>query len=140
MQRTNIATMGNLNLATTPSLVEAFYKALSGAQDISPGQLIQFRAHTVGAFQSFHEAFLQRRDGLIPDHDFVTTTNTIAAQFRFAGARLMWKQIRSRFATTEYVEFVDAILARTAVEPYVNDPSEWLRDWAKESAISVGPS
>jgi hypothetical protein len=118
--------------ATEPSLANALYKALTSAQDIMPTQVLQVSRYAQGIFKSYEDSFDQHRDGLMTESDFRAFINTARGAVRQPGFRVLWKRSRSAYGT-EFVDFMDTLVAKTPVEPLSWDPTEWLNDLARES-------
>jgi hypothetical protein len=126
--------------ATEPSLVESAYKAVTGAKDFSPTQLYQFTRYSHALFKSYEDSFYQHRDGLLTDRDFGADINIAGRVLRVPAFRLQWRRMRTGYGP-EFVEFIDALLAKTPVEPPSFDTDAWLAEWSMEQAlVPSGPS
>jgi hypothetical protein len=121
---------------TDPSVAEAMFKALTGAKDITPIQIVQFERLAIAIFASYQDTFYQHLDGLMIDRDFDALVNTATQLASRSGFRVQWKRRRAAQGK-EFVEFMDALLARTPIVPDASyDPAAWLSDWAKEEALA----
>jgi hypothetical protein len=137
-QRASRGVAVTMGAATEPSLVEAIYKASVGATDITSTQLLQLLLYSNAQFLSFEDSFLQHRNGLMTDSDFGSVINSVRAFIRLPGFRVQWKRGRMGYGT-EFVEFMDALLATTPAGLGSLDPAEWLIERAKENVL-VAPS
>jgi hypothetical protein len=122
---------------TDPSVAEAVLKALTGAKDITPIQIVQFERLSIAIFASYQDTFYQHLDGLMIDRDFDALVNTATQTVARSGFRVQWTRRRAAQGR-EFAEFMDMLVARTPVVSVKSyDPAEWLRDWAKEESLAT---
>jgi hypothetical protein len=123
-----------MGIANDPSLVEALFKANSGAKDFSSTQFGQLLYYHVALFGTYEDSFIQHRDGLLSDRDFGSVINSIAANFQRAAGRLMWKTYLRATYENEFAAFMDTLLAKTPVTPFAFVLTDWLHNWTDETA------
>ncbi len=96
-----------------PSMADAYFKASSGAADMTITQWQQANALARSAFVNAEETFSQHRNGLMEENAwraFVTFFSDTTAN---PAVRLIWRRIGRPAASPEFATFVDKLIAET---------------------------
>jgi hypothetical protein len=119
--------------ASEPSLAEAISKAVMGASDVSNTQLSQFRNYCRANFYNTEDAFYHHREGSLNDAAYVSLIRGIRSTLAWPGVRVIWKRSRGAHGS-EFVEFIDKIIAEVPVAVPVDALAQWKADMAVETA------
>jgi hypothetical protein len=114
-----------------PSLAEAVAKGMTGAEDMSSTEVVQFRLYCHARFAMSEDAFYQHRAGLLNEEAFNAFIATFGGAFGSPGVRVMWRWLKGGHAP-EFVDFVDRLMARTPVLPTFDDLGRWRAEVAAE--------
>src|SRR3974377_32189 len=129
-------TFGIVLSGTNPSLADAFVKGAFGDEDISLTQLSQYSAVCRAIIINSEDTFYQHRDGLLDEASFVSFVAGMKGTFRSPGFRAQWKSIRRNHGS-EFVEFMDKLIAETPVTPRIDILARWEASIAAEKAKAV---
>jgi hypothetical protein len=124
-----------LQLALADSGVASAWLHGSGSpQEITPTELSQFVNLCRALFFHFEDSFYQREEGLLNDDAFETVVAGARLSARSPGWRAAWKIARPNFAG-RFLDFMDGVVARSAVEPPVDLSLEtWKVAFASEAS------
>jgi hypothetical protein len=120
---------------TDSSLAAAFAKGVSGAEDISHTQFVQFSHYCGARFNGAEDAFYQHLEGLLNDRAFGSFMNAMRHFLSSPGSRAAWKRHRGMFGS-EFVAFVEKLLAETKSAATVDELAHWKADVAAETAVA----
>jgi hypothetical protein len=117
-----------------PAMADAWLHGSGSAQKLTQTELSQFihlcRAH----FFHFEDSFYQREEGLLNDAAFETVVAGVRLLARSPGWRAAWRLARPNFGG-RFLEFMDGLIARSAVEPPVDLSLEaWKVAFASEAS------
>jgi hypothetical protein len=124
-----------LHLAlANPALADAWLHGSGSPQEITQTELSQFTHLCRAHFFHFEDSFYQREEGLLNDAAFETVVAGVRLLARSPGWRAAWRLGRPNFAG-RFLDFMDGLVARSAVEPPV-DPSleAWKVAFASEAS------
>ena len=119
---------------TEPSLADAFTKGTFGDEDISSTQLTQFSASIRAVFVNSEDTYYQHKEGLLDEAGFAGFVAGMKGSFRYPGFRVQWKSVRRNYGS-EFVEFMDKLLAETTVIPPTDVLARWRANIAAEKAM-----
>jgi hypothetical protein len=120
---------------TNPSLADAFIKGAFGDEDISLTQHSQFSAVCRAIIINSEDTFYQHKDGLLDEASFVGFVAGMKGTMRYPGFRAQWKSVRRNHGT-EFVEFMDKLVAETPVAPRVDILVRWAVSVGAEKAMT----
>src|SRR5262245_3961694 len=118
---------------TEPSLADAFIKGAFGDEDISLTQQSQFSAVCRAIIINSEDTFYQHKDGLLDEASFIGFVAGMKGTMRYPGFRAQWKSVRRNHGT-EFVEFMDKLIAETPVAPRIDILARWGASVAAEKA------
>jgi hypothetical protein len=124
---------------TEPSLADAFTKGTFGNEDISSTQLTQFSAAIRAVFINSEDTYYQHKEGLLDEAGFAGFVTGMKGSFRYPGFRAQWKSVRKNYES-EFVEFMDKLLAETTVIPPTDVLARWRAAIAAEKAMARSTS
>ena len=128
--------IGIVLTGTEPSLADAFVKGAFGEEDISLTQLSQYSAVCRAMIINSEDTFYQHGDGLLDEASFVSFVAGMKGTFRYPGFRAQWKSIRRNHGS-EFVEFMDKLIAETPVTPRIDILARWEASIAAEKTKAV---
>jgi len=118
---------------TEASLADAFVKGASGDEDISLTQVSQFSAVFRAIIINSEDTFYQHKDGMVDEASFTGFVAGMRGTFRYPGFRALWKSARRNHGT-EFVEFLDKLVAETPVAPRTDILARWTASVTAEKA------
>jgi hypothetical protein len=127
--------IGIVLTGTEPSLADAFVKGAFGDDDISLTQLSQFSAVCRATIINSEDTFYQHKDGLLDEASFVGFVAGMKGTLRYPGFRAQWKNARRNHGT-EFIEFMDKLVAETPVAPRVDVLARWAVSVGAEKAMT----
>jgi len=127
--------IGIVLTGTEPSLADAFAKGAFGDDDISLTQLSQFSAVCRATFMNSEDTFYQHKDELLDEASFVGFVAGMKGTLRYPGFRAQWKSARRNYGT-EFIEFMDTLVAETPVAPRVDILARWAVSVGAEKAMT----
>jgi hypothetical protein len=127
--------IGIVLTGTEPSLADAFVKGAFGDDDISLTQLMQFSAVCRATIINSEDTFYQHKDGLLDEASFVGFVAGMKGTLRYPGFRAQWKNARRNHGT-EFIEFMDKLVAETPVAPRVDVLARWAVSVGAEKAMT----
>jgi hypothetical protein len=116
-----------------PSLVDAMTKGQGGQDDLTVRELAQFRTNCMAMFFNIEDSYYQHKDGLLTDAAFASFVLAIRTLFSSIGMQVMWERARASFQS-EFVEFINGIVAQATVAPTVDVLAQWTNDLAVKKA------
>ena len=116
-----------------PELADAVIKASEGAKDVTDQQIRQFTFYCGARFHNAEDAFNQFREGLLNQVAFDSMVGGLRASLSEPGMRAFYRRQRARFGR-DFDEFVDKLLAETALVPPDDSVAQWRADVAAELA------
>ena len=117
-----------------PAVAAAWLHGSASPQEITHTELSQFISLCRAFFFHFEDSFYQREDGLLNDDAFETVVAGARLLARSPGLRAAWKIARSNFGG-RFLEFMDGVVAASAVEPPVDLSLEaWKIAFASEAS------
>ena len=116
-------------------MADAFGKGNFGDEDISLTQLSQFNAVCRAIFVNSEDTFYQHKEGLFDEASFVGFVAGMKGSFGYPGFRAQWKSLRRNYGI-EFVEFMDKLVAETALIPPTDVLAKWRADIAAEKAMA----
>jgi hypothetical protein len=131
-----------LNMAAAnPSFADAWFKGMSGAEDLSNTQFAQFLHGCRATFANSEDAFYQYREGLLNKAPFASFSATVKFSFLSLGYRVAWRTSRDKHGK-EFADFMDRNLNEVAIRPPSDRLAQWKADLVAEqstSGLSLGP-
>ena len=127
--------IGIVLTGTEPSLADAFIKGAFGDEDISLTQHSQFSAVCRAIIINSEDTFYQHKDGLLDEASFVGFVAGMKGTMRYPGFRAQWKSARRNHGT-EFVEFMDKLVAETPVARRIDILTRWKASVAAEKAMT----
>ncbi len=118
---------------TDPAVADAVLKGQQGSDEMSGTQLFQFTNYATARFFNAEDAFYQHREGLLNAFTFDAVSNGLRISLTSAAMRVIYKRQRVMMGR-EFVEFVDQLLATTAITPNVDQSAQFKADIAAELA------
>jgi len=124
-----------------PTFAPIWRAGMAADPQMDPTACHAFAWFVRGSLISYHEQFLEHRDGMIDDRRWKASWNGLKSQLDFPGYRAAYKLARvSLDPESEFVAMVDALL----VEANKTPPSDWGTAWQKMAAeelaaVSAGP-
>lgn len=106
------------------SLVDAIRKGQNGDDDITLTELSQYRFNCVATFFNLEDTYYQHAEGLLNDAAFASFSLGLTGLFATIGMQVMWETNRPAFPT-DFVQYIDKIIAETQVVPPVDALSGW---------------
>lgn len=117
-----------------PAVADAWLHGTGSPQEITKTELGQFINVCRALFFHFEDSFYQREEGLLNDNAFETVVAGARLITRTPGVRAAWKISRPNFGG-RFLEFMDGVVARSAVEPRVDLSLEaWKAAFASEAS------
>jgi hypothetical protein len=127
----------DINLAITePSIAEAVSRGIEGSEDMTSTQVAQFSSYCRARFYGAEDAFYQHNEGLLNESAFVSFVANMKNILTSPGMRIAWRTHRCSYGT-EFVEFMDKIIAETPVAWSPNALSRWKTDIVAEKATGT---
>jgi hypothetical protein len=125
----------DLHLALAdPAVADAWLHGSGSPQEITQTELSQFTNLCRALFFHFEDSFYQREEGLLNDDAFETVVAGARLIARSPGLRAAWRSARLNFGG-RFLDFMDAVVARSAVEPPVDVSLEaWKVAFASEAS------
>lgn len=125
----------DLQLALADSgVANAWLHGSGSPEEITQAELGQFINLCRALFFHFEDSFYQREEGLLNDDAFETVVAGARLSARSPGWRAAWTLARPNFAG-RFLAFMDAVVARSAVEPPVDLSVEaWKAAFASEAS------
>jgi hypothetical protein len=99
-----------------PAVADAWLHGWGSPQDITHTEVSQFINVCRALFFHFEDSFYQREEGLLNDEAFETVVAGARLIARSPGVRAAWKIARPNFGG-RFLDFMDGVVARSAVEP-----------------------
>jgi hypothetical protein len=128
-----VARMVEINMASIePSMADAFLKATSGAEDISPVQAFQFMSFYRSIFSNVEDGFYQHSEGLLNETAFSNLVVAVKSGFSTPGQRAAWT-LASQSYGREFVEFMNERMAETRAIA----PPDFLARWRAAIAVQM---
>jgi hypothetical protein len=124
-----------LQLALADSAVaDAWLHGSWSPEELTPTELSQFMNLCRALFFHFEDSFYQREEGLLNDDAFETVVAGARLSARSPGWRAAWKIARQNFGG-RFLDFMDGVVARSAVEPPADLSLEaWKLAFASEAS------
>jgi hypothetical protein len=124
-----------LHLALADSAVaDAWLHGSGSPQEITQTEVSQFINLCRALFFHFEDSFYQREEGLLNDEAFETVVAGAQLSARSPGWRAAWRMARPNFGG-RFGDFMDGVVARSAVEPPVDLSLEaWKVAFASEAS------
>ena len=124
----------DLHLALAdPAVADAWLRGSWSPQEITQTELSQFNNLCRALFFHFEDSFYQREGGLLNDDAFETVVAGARLLARSPGLRAAWKIARPNFGG-RFLDFMDGVVAQSAVEPPVDTSLEaWKVAFAFEA-------
>jgi hypothetical protein len=117
-----------------PAVATAWHHGSSSPEEITQTELSQFTNLCRAFFFHFEDSFYQREEGLLNDDAFETVVAGARLLARSPGVRAAWKIMRPNFGG-RFLDFMDGVVARSAVEPPVDLSLEaWKVAFASEAS------
>lgn len=128
-----------LNMAAAnPSFADAWFKGMSGAEDLSHTQFAQFLHGCRATFANSEDAFYQYREGLLNKAAFASFSATVKFSFLALGYRVAWRNSRDLYGK-EFVDFMDRNLNEVGIRPPSDRLAQWKADVAAELSTAAVP-
>jgi hypothetical protein len=128
-----------LNMAAAnPSFADAWFKGMSGADDLSNTQFAQFLHGCRATFANSEDAFYQYREGLLNKAAFASFSATVKFSFLSLGYRVAWRNSHQLYGK-EFVAFMDKNLNEVAVKPAADRLAQWKANLAVEQSKPTLP-
>lgn len=113
-----------------PAVAEGVAKGMAATVELSAVELVQFSYFARARFFGAEDDFYQHSEGLLDDGDFTNFTRSVRQAFIAApGLRLAWPMHREAFGT-DFVKFVEDLIASTPLAPPVDALAKWKVDAA----------
>src|SRR5580693_4474800 len=117
-----------------PAVADAWLHGSGSPQEITQTELSQFTNLCRALFFHFEDSFYQRGEGLLNDEAFETVVAGARLMARSPGFRAAWRLARANFGG-RFLDFMDSVVARSAVEPPVDLSLEaWRVAFASEAS------
>jgi hypothetical protein len=119
IRHSRVSRIVDLELAlANPGVADAWLHGSVNPQEITQTELSQFTNLCRALFFHFEDSFYQREEGLLNDAAFETVVAGAQLLARSPGVRAAWKFVRPNFGG-RFLDFMDGVVARSAVEPRV---------------------
>lgn len=123
------------------SMAEAFDKATTGDADLTVTQVQQFIVYALATFQNAEDTFHQHRGGLVEGGVYRTFLAGLGQNMARPAFRLAWRLSGRGYASPEFVEFFESLMAETPVRNASADLlAAWKTGYAELSATAVPPA
>lgn len=130
-------TIDNIMAFIEPSAADAVYKGLAADDDLTPTQLRQFTAYSLGRFYNAEEAYSQYAEGLLDEAALENLRTTLRLGFTQPGFRASWRLARNQFDPAgSFIPFIDGLLAETPATG--GSPIDRLKTWMVEEKAAAG--
>jgi hypothetical protein len=125
----------DLQLALADSgVADAWLHGSGSPQELTQTELSQFVNLCRALFFHFEDSFYQREEGLLNDDAFETVVSGARLSARSPGWRAAWRIARPNFGG-RFLDFMDGVVARSAVEPPLDLSLEtWKVAFASEAS------
>jgi len=135
IRHSRVSRIVELQLALAdPALADAWLHGSGSPQKITQIELSQFINLCRALFFHFEDSFYQREEGLLNDDAFETVVAGARLLARSPGVRAAWRITRPNFGG-RFLDFMDGVVAGSAVEPPVNLSLEaWKVAFASEAS------
>jgi hypothetical protein len=120
-------------------MTEVYVRGLSGDDDLSASEIMQFRLMVGATMFGFEDTYLQHKQGLLDEAGFESTLLSIRFSFRRPGYRAAWKMRRSMH-DRGFADFVDRIVQQAAVADPIDELAHWKAALAAEKIAPIKPS
>jgi hypothetical protein len=139
IRHSRVSRIVELQLALAdPALADAWLHGSGSPQEITQTELSQFTNVCRALFFHFEDSFYQREEGLLNDDAFETVVAGARLLARSPGVRAAWSLWRPNFGG-RFLEFMDGVVAGSAVEPPVDLSLEaWKIAFASEASPTSG--
>jgi len=134
IRHTRATRIVELHLALAdPAVAAAWLHGTASPEELTHTELGQFMNLCRALFFHFEDSFYQREEGLLNDAAFETVVAGARLSARSPGWRAAWNVARSNFGG-RFLDFMDGVVARSAVEPPVDLSLEaWKIAFASEA-------
>jgi hypothetical protein len=135
IRHSRVSRIVELQLALAdPAVAAAWLHGSGSPQEITQTELSQFTNLCRALFFHFEDSFYQREEGLLNDDAFETVVAGVRLLARSPGFRAAWSFGRPNFGG-RFLEFMDGVVAGSAVEPPVDLSLEaWKVAFASEAS------
>jgi hypothetical protein len=135
IRHSRVSRIVELQLALAdPAVADAWLHGSGSPQEITQIELSQFTHLCRALFFHFEDSFYQRGEGLLNDEAFETVVAGARLLARNPGVRAAWRIARPNFGG-RFLDFMDGVVARSAVEPPVDLSLEaWKVAFASEAS------